>query len=170
MSIWGFAEATLFFIVPDVGLTLLAVSNRRRALMACAWVLAGALAGGAAMYAWGRAAPETAVRVVAAVPAVGGKMVEDAGRQLEQSGGAALFLGSITGRPYKIYAVQAAPRGMPLWKFLLVSLPARGLRFVLAVLIAAGLAARLPPRWTPHRRAICVVFWILFYGVFFATR
>ena len=51
---WGFAEATLFFVVPDVWLTLIAVRRGLRpALVACGWALAGALAGGLAMYAWG---------------------------------------------------------------------------------------------------------------------
>ena len=53
-GIWGFAEATLFFIVPDVWLTLIAVRRGLvPALAACGWALAGALAGGLAMYAWG---------------------------------------------------------------------------------------------------------------------
>ena len=45
-ALWGFAESTLFFIVPDVLLTWLALSLPRRALRACYWALGGALAGG----------------------------------------------------------------------------------------------------------------------------
>ena len=45
-AIWGAAEATLFFIVPDVFLSWLALSDRRQALIACLYALLGALVGG----------------------------------------------------------------------------------------------------------------------------
>ena len=50
---WGFAEATFFFIIPDVFLTYIALKNWRQATRACFWALGGALIGGAVMYAWG---------------------------------------------------------------------------------------------------------------------
>lgn len=41
--LWGFAEATLFFLVPDVLLIWIAVQRtRREALVACAFALGGA--------------------------------------------------------------------------------------------------------------------------------
>jgi hypothetical protein len=48
-ALWGLAEATLFFIVPDVWLTLITVWSPRKALIACLFALLGALAGGALM-------------------------------------------------------------------------------------------------------------------------
>jgi membrane protein YqaA with SNARE-associated domain len=49
-ALWGFAEATLFFIVPDVLLSIIAVRRGRRpAWIAMAWTIAGAIAGGALM-------------------------------------------------------------------------------------------------------------------------
>ena len=53
-AFWGFAEATLFFIVPDVWLTAITVRlGRMAAFRAAAWTIAGALFGGALMYDWG---------------------------------------------------------------------------------------------------------------------
>jgi membrane protein YqaA with SNARE-associated domain len=50
---WGFAEATLFFIVPDVLLSAIAVwRGRRSALHGTAWTIAGAVLGGLLMYGW----------------------------------------------------------------------------------------------------------------------
>jgi membrane protein YqaA with SNARE-associated domain len=49
--IWGLAEATLFFIVPDVYLGFVALFDWRRALRALAAPIAGAVLGGALMYA-----------------------------------------------------------------------------------------------------------------------
>src|SRR5260221_4366767 len=47
---WGFAEATLFFIVPDVLLTLVALFSFRRSAQLMACILVGAVAGGSAMF------------------------------------------------------------------------------------------------------------------------
>lgn len=43
---WGLAEATFFFIVPDVFTTRLALQDFKRALISCIFTLAGALLGG----------------------------------------------------------------------------------------------------------------------------
>src|SRR5437016_13338452 len=47
---WGFAEATVFFIVPDVLLGAVALFAPRAAPRVLAFTLAGALAGGALTY------------------------------------------------------------------------------------------------------------------------
>jgi hypothetical protein len=52
-GLWGLAEATLFFIVPDVWLSLAGRQQLKSGLQACLWALAGPLAGGALVYVWG---------------------------------------------------------------------------------------------------------------------
>ena len=47
-SLWGFAEATVFFIVPDVLLSWLALRSPKSGLIACLFALLGALIGGSA--------------------------------------------------------------------------------------------------------------------------
>ena len=44
VAVWGFAEATLFFIVPDVLLSYVALKNLRAALLTCFIATGGALA------------------------------------------------------------------------------------------------------------------------------
>src|SRR3546814_4475619 len=44
--LWGFAEATVFFVVPDVWISRRALSSWRAALRSCGFALAGALVGG----------------------------------------------------------------------------------------------------------------------------
>ena len=44
---WGLAEATFFFIVPDVLLSRLVLSDWRLCARACLWAVAGALVGAA---------------------------------------------------------------------------------------------------------------------------
>jgi hypothetical protein len=58
---WGLAEATLFFLVPDILITWVALTSLRRALLSSLWVLAGALAGGCLMHLSGASRPDQAL-------------------------------------------------------------------------------------------------------------
>jgi hypothetical protein len=49
---WGLAEATLFFMVPDMIATLTALYSARRAYLQVALIVAGAVIGGALMFYW----------------------------------------------------------------------------------------------------------------------
>jgi hypothetical protein len=70
-----------------------------------------------------------------------------------------MFFGAVGGKPYKVYAVQAAATGVPFSTFLLFSIPARLFRFLLLTGVAAGLA-RLTPRLSLRaRRTIHLVLW-----------
>jgi len=85
-SLWGFAEATLFFIVPDVLLSWLALRSRRTAFLACLYALAGALVGGTAMWVWGRFDPQTARQLIASLPAIDTAIIASAHQQLADHG------------------------------------------------------------------------------------
>lgn len=167
---WGLAEATLFVIVPDVWLTALGVRDLRRGLVACGWALAGALAGGALVHAWGAARPDEVVTILDRLPAISTGMLDRVAAQLEAHGAAATFLGPILGTPYKAYAALAPQAGVGLLPFLLASVPARLVRFVLLV-AAARLAARrlLPDASGRARLAALLALWILFYVCYFAV-
>src|SRR5947207_11171117 len=67
---WGFLEATFFFIVPDVLLTLIACRMLRPAMKATVAALAGALIGGAMMYEFGSRDPDLALRALDRIPAI----------------------------------------------------------------------------------------------------
>ncbi len=165
---WGFAEATLFFIVPDVWLTFLALLGLRLALVAAAWSLVGALAGGLVMLVLGVQAPGAALRLLDAVPAISPELIARVRAQVDAHGAAAVVLGPIGGVPYKIYAVDWGARHASWLAFLLVSIPARGVRFFLAPVIVAGIQ-----RWIVRRRrvaglALLAAFWLGFYTFYFA--
>lgn len=173
-GIWGFAEGTLFFIVPDVLLSALALSNLRRALLACLFATAGAMIGGALMYGWGQAAPETAVGMVARVPAVSAEMMTLAYDDMTRMGAIATIFGPLTATPYKVYASQAASAGIPFAVFMLVTPVARLPRFLLVSVLAGGLARWLRPRMSSAMLyGIWAVAWLTVYtvlwGVFSAS-
>lgn len=77
-AIWGFAEATLFFIVPDVWLSFVALKKGfRGALWAVCFTVVGAIAGGALIYAasiWNLGATISAID---AVPAISPGMISE---------------------------------------------------------------------------------------------
>jgi membrane protein YqaA with SNARE-associated domain len=133
--IWGFAEATLFFIVPDVLLTLVALFSFRRSARLLACILLGALCGGTIMFYQGTHRPEQAKTMVLHVPFVSPAMFEKTQHSFQHDGIWALTKGPGNGIPYKVYGVQAGQYA-GLWLFLLVSLLARLERFAVFWVIA----------------------------------
>ena len=83
---WGLAEATIFFIVPDILLTYLALKDPRRATKACIWALAGALVGGTAMFCWGAYDIDSAEKFLKRIPAIDGNLLNEVEGQVEASG------------------------------------------------------------------------------------
>lgn len=161
--LWGFAEATLFFVVPDVLITWVALFSLRRSAVQLALVIAGSLIGGALMYAWGAKAPETARAAVERIPFVTDTMFHSTADDLRQSGASAMLHGPLSGIPYKVYAVQA-PAYTSFPAFLAVSIPARLERIVPSWLAFAALGTLLRRRW-PQRLRLGVIAHLAFWGI-----
>jgi len=168
-GIWGFAEATLFFIVPDVFITWAATRGLRGGLLVALTATLGALCGGVLMYVWGYYNSATALTVLDWVPAISHGMIASVHTQLETAGFASLFVGPLTGTPYKIYAVQAGSLGLNPILFMLISIPARLVRFVLLALLTAGVRRWLISNWPQHRVNLLLFgLWSGFYILFFS--
>jgi hypothetical protein len=166
--VWGLLEATLFFIVPDVLLSLVAVQKPGNALKLSLWVVAGSLVGGALMYGWGLHNPEQALAAVDRVPAISASMVDGVATDLERQGLVATVWGAWRGVPYKVYAAQASSVGFGLGAFLMITVPARLLRFLAIIALARFLARSMPNAWTPAQRRRCLAaLWMIFYTGFF---
>jgi membrane protein YqaA with SNARE-associated domain len=165
--LWGFAEATLFFIVPDVFITLVATRTIGRSIACMLWVTVGALFGGWVMFMWSAQSP-SARHAVLHVPHVTGQMIETVDQLYAQHGSTALFAGPLSGIPYKVFAVEGPGRvSMPL--FLLVSIPARLERFVItwAIFATAGLLLRSRGRhMTRVMLAGWAVYWLVVYAIY----
>jgi len=169
--VWGFAEATLFFVVPDVLLTFMALEDRRQALRACGTAVVGAVAGGYLMYSMGRVDADAANALLDAVPAISRAMIERVRSSLASSGTLALFLGPLTGTPYKIYAVASGNLELGLPAFLLVSVPARGLRFAALVLGTSWASTGRFSKWSlGKKRSLLALLWVVFYAAYFAVH
>ena len=164
--LWGFAEATFFFIVPDVFLTFMAIRKGwREGLKVAAITLLGALLGGLLMYSWGAGAKlKVIVPFLDVIPAISREMILQTLAALKENGATTLFIAAFTGVPYKIPAALAPHAGLSLSVFLVMSVLARGVRFALSTLLAAGIAAlwrRLLPALSP------LWAWAGFWGVFY---
>lgn len=167
---WGLAEATFFFIVPDVLLTFIACRALKPALKATTFALFGALVGGALMYTIGRRDPVNAQAFLDHIPAIRPALITRVASQINENGLLAVLLGPLKGIPYKIYAVEWGSREGSLITFMLISIPARYIRFLLAAVFARGIARLIEPL-TNHRAAtemlILAVVWIGFYFFYF---
>ena len=165
--VWGFAEATLFFVVPDVLLSWIALNHPRKAWIACGWAVGGTLVGGTVMYTWGAVDVDSALAALEHVPAVSPAMCDAVGEQIHHQGISAIFLGPISGRPYKIYAVQAGAGRISLALFLLASVPARLIRFAFVTGLTILVLRLFPGVPLFIRRMVHIVLWAMFYGWYF---
>jgi hypothetical protein len=168
--VWGLAEATVFFIVPDVLLSMLGCRSIHAGIKASGYALLGALLGGLIMCVAGRTSPENLHGILIHVPAIHPQLVERVQSQLSEYHLGAVLIGPITGIPYKIYAVEWGAHHGDIIEFLLVSIPARGVRFLIAVFLASGISRLIAP-WTKQRAkiemGILALFWIGFYTFYF---
>jgi hypothetical protein len=168
---WGAAEGSLFFVVPDILITLSAGVSPRRGLRHLAFVIVGSFLAGIAMFLWGARAPEDARRMVESVPFVQPSMFERVERDFEKAGVWALCLGPTSGIPYKVYAVTA-PRYTSLGAFAAVSIPARAERLLITWAQFAVLGWLLrkftknPMRWLVVLHA---VYWFVVYALYWGS-
>jgi len=163
--LWGFAEGTLFFILPDVPLSFVALFRPRRALLHIAAIVVGAVLAGTLMFTWSEHS-QSARRAVEHVPAVTPSMFVRAEQDLRDYGIWGTGLGPVRGIPYKVYAVEA-PAHSSLWMFLLVTIPARLWRLVMVWLGFAGAGAILRRLGRVSiAPALHAIFWAVTYAIY----
>jgi len=166
--LWGFAEATLFFIVPDVLLSWLGLREQRSAWVASAYTLIGALLGGVLMYQWGAYDLAGVRALLLRLPGMNLSVLDLARHQLQEVGALALFKGGFGGVPYKTYAIHAATEGVGLPLFLFASVFARWLRFAVVMLATRWLVRTALPQLSLLKQQLFLMAgWVAFYAVYF---
>lgn len=168
-ALWGFAEATLFFILPDVLLSYLAMNKKQSIVKYSVMALLGALIGGTVMYWLGVYYQSTAWQIVESVPAIDVELMDKVGAWMMQDGLAAIFLGPSQGLPYKAFAVQAYGSGIGFWWFMLISVPARLVRFLVIAYLARLISIMLFRGLTRKTKImIWLLSWFTIYSFYFA--
>ena len=166
--IWGFAEATLFFIVPDIILGWVILFDRKNTLKVYGVALGGACLGGALMYYWGLNDLQGLKSTLDIIPAINMEMIERTALEMKENALLAMTKASVTGVPYKIAAANAASANLSLGVFLLYSVPARLARWALFGFITGGAYATFLHKMTISTiKIIYLSFWLMFYIVFF---
>ena len=169
--LWGFAEGTLFFIIPDLVITFTALFSLKQSLKQLGAVLAGSLLGGWLIFTLATWDYPATRRAVGDVPFVTPRMFEATQRNYEASGLWTLGQGPLSGIPYKVFAVEA-PAHASLLPFLLVSIPGRlgrlALPWVLFASAGLWLKRRIAkqPLWAIAAHA---VFWIAVYAYYWSV-
>jgi membrane protein YqaA with SNARE-associated domain len=166
--LWGLAEATFFFIIPDVFLSFVAMLDWSSTWRHIVAALAGALLGGALLFHWAQADPKAAQAAVARVPFIAPGMLAKANSGLDEMGLLAVLTGSVSGVPYKLYAVEA-PRISTQLVFLLATPPARAVRFTMVWVIFGAAAGWLRRRYALSTRKLIyvhAVVWIAAYAFY----
>ena len=171
-GLWGFAEGTFFFIVPDVLFTRTTLLSIKRGWLQLAAAVVGAALAGAVMYVWASGSPAQARAAVAAVPFLGEKIIAPAEQRWREGGTLSLFSNPLSGVPYKVHAVLA-PSHISLPAFLLLSLPLRAQRMLLSMIVFVPLAIWVR-KDEVHRKTIGLrvhlAFWLVVYAIYWSVN
>ena len=157
---WGYAEATTFFVVPDVLIGWVAIGSLRLGAASAIAATAGAIVGGIAVH-------RNAHRYRAdslSVPGISEAMVDDAAARFERDRWRAVVRAPLDGIPYKVYAAQSRIAGRPLVELVLMTPFARAWRFLAIAVAAHAAGAVLRP--VRQRPALAL---LVYLGVWAAT-
>jgi membrane protein YqaA with SNARE-associated domain len=136
---WGLAEATLFFVIPDVYLCFVALFDWRRSILATAATVAGALLGGTIMFTLAMSHGPDMDQLIDRVPLISPKLIQTVSEEMHDKGLSAMVNGPKQGIPYKVYAVQAGQRMYPIVSFLFYTVLARLTRILPLTLFYAAI-------------------------------
>jgi hypothetical protein len=168
--VWGIAEATLFFIIPDVIITWTALIDARRGIRMLAAAAAGALVGGSLLYASATFDPEGSRAAVDAVPFVGAGMFQRVTEAYAGRGPTAMLYAPGNGIPYKVYAVLAPPV-MDFGTFAAMTVPARLVRFLAGWVVFTGLGllfANVIRRHPTPAKLLFGIAWTAGYAIYWS--
>jgi hypothetical protein len=170
---WAFAEASFFFIVPDVFLGLVALFAPRRVARTLAAIAVAAVGGAALLVVISSAAPSGVAGFLDRLPAIGPDDLVEARAQLESQGFMAFLSAPLEGVPVKVYVHEATQLSLPEPLTLVFTALNRVERIGLFGLVMAtvgvlgrSLIARFP-------RSVGVTYlaaWAAFYAAFWAAR
>jgi len=164
--VWGFAEGTAFFIVPDVYLGLVALFNWKRGLWAMVAAVIGAMVGGSVMYSLAMKDLPAVNLFLTRIPLINAEMVADIANKTHADGLITMVNGPLRGVPYKIYAVQAGGQTLPYLSFLFMTVLARLERLLPFTLLAGGLGRWFKNSIKKHTTLV-VGAYVLIWGIIY---
>ncbi|MEI6477455.1 MAG: hypothetical protein WCO52_00490 [bacterium] len=175
--LWGVCEGIFFFIVPDVYCAYITLFNRRAGWTAIGFSILGTLLASVVMYAVVVLAGNGIITYLLHVPEISRPMLDTVSNTLAAGGLAGLgklhisrlILGAI---PSKVYSSLAALAGIPLWAFLLWTIPMRILRLSWAMLLSTWLNGRYSASIKAHTKSWTVgyvIFWTVLHASYYVV-
>lgn len=166
--LWGFAEATFFFFIPDIYLTRIALFDFRKAIIACLFTAISACVGGALMYWWGDIDFQQAVTFLQFIPGIFPGLIQLVMDNVNTSPFFHVFTAPLSGIPYKIYAVAFGAKQINFSMFLLVSFFARLLRFLMVTLMGRLIFIYARRHWDFKKILYAHIYiWGMIYSFYF---
>ena len=168
---WGFAEASLLFVVPDAWLGLVALFAPRRMLLTLAAIVAGAVAGAACLYLATLVFGDAVTDLILALPATSEADFEQARVRLAEDGATAILAAVVEAQAVKLSVHAAALDGVGIVDVVAFTALNRLARMLLfgAVLAAIGWAGRpIVARWPRTVATLYALAWVAFYTVYLA--
>jgi membrane protein YqaA with SNARE-associated domain len=164
---WGYAEATRFWLIPDILLVWISLNRPSSIVASVVAATVGATLGGVHMH---RHAAEERARLTQ-IPGVSDALLVDAHERFASRGWGAVVRAPIDGIPYKVYATESGVAGAPLAELIVWTPVARAWRFLLTAL-AAGLIGVVFSRSVGRKEGGWLVatlgFWVVVYVRYFA--
>lgn len=168
---WGFAEATFFFIVPDVWLSRLVIKDKKEAFINIVFATLGAVLGGLLIYSICFYYLETVLKFFTYIPSISDEMIAATNIHIIKEGFSfALLVGMINGIPYKIFAAWAATAQISIVKFIGISLLYRSLRFFIITILSICIAS-VGRKWMTQKTLYMLhgICWVVFYIYYFSV-
>jgi len=159
---WAVGEATLQPFMPDAIIVPLALAYPNAWWRLSIAAMLGSTVGGAVSYGLGKRANTSGAKTVGRLPLVRPAMVAATDRWLTTEGPRGVVRQPLTGVPFKVFARLAGARGLPLGRFLVWALVARGPRFLLASGAAALVGRRAEPFGRRGLSGLIIAWWIVF--------
>jgi membrane protein YqaA with SNARE-associated domain len=164
--VWGFAEGTAFFIVPDVYLGFVALLHGKRGLWAMISGIIGAMVGGSLMYSLAMRDVSTVNLFLDRIPLINADMISEIANKMQRGGLITMVNGPLRGIPYKVYAVQAGGQALPYLSFLVFTILAR-LERLLPVTLLAGVFGKRFKNFVEQHTLFVVVMYALLWGIIY---
>lgn len=168
-AIWGFADATVFFVAPEIWLTYIGLRHGTYAvLLAGLFATLGAVAGGLALYFFAAAEPAEARNLILWLPAVNAEALREARELLGKWDAIAVVGNPYSLLPFKLLAVEApAAKVQPLFFGLATFVAYLSRTFFVA--LVAGFLGWLLRRTFGFRRLMtwALVLWALIYALYY---
>jgi hypothetical protein len=168
VAFWSAAEAAIFFLVADVPISFIAVrSGTRAALLAAVIAAIASMIGALAVLIWAGNDPAGAAAMMAALPGIDWPLeVRAAG--IYHDGPLAMLVASVSGVPFKLFALEAAKGG---GLSLLLLAPLLRLPRFAAVAWFSGTVSNFLSRWMSARGRLLLLglLWVGFYAFYWSA-